>query len=299
MQKTFELFRQRAGEILYDRDEMFETALAGLLARGHLLIEDLPGVGKTTFALTLAKLGGLDFRRLQMTNDLLPADVLGSNVFDARTSAFDFRAGPVFAQVLLVDELNRASPRTQSAFMEVMEERAVSLDGVTRPLPEPFFVLATQNPEEQAGTSPLPEGQLDRFLMSLRFGLPSPEAELRLLRGGDPREKLATLAPVLEPSAWLKLQRETENVGVSETLAKYVHRLLETGRGSGLTLSPRAGQHLVRAAKAFARLAGRDHVLPEDVKRAAPPVWGHRGSLGARDGAVRVRELLERVKVPV
>lgn len=299
MTQDFEKFRQQAGGILFDRDDAFETALAGLLARGHLLIEDLPGAGKTTFALTLAKLGGLDFRRLQMTNDLLPADVLGVNFFNAASSRFEFRPGPVFAQVLLVDELNRASPRTQSAFMEAMEERAVSLDGVTRRLPEPFFVLATQNPEEQAGTSPLPEGQLDRFLMSLQFGWPGAEAEIRLLREGDPREKLQHLTPVFGTDSWLQLQKRTDAVHVSETLARYVHRLLEAGRAAGMMLSPRAGQHLVRAAKAFACMNGRDHALPEDVRRAAVPVWAHRGGRGSREGALRVRELLDAVRVPV
>lgn len=299
MTENFELFRQRAGGILFDRDEAFETALAGLLARGHLLIEDLPGAGKTTFALTLAKLGGLEFRRLQMTNDLLPADVLGVNFFNTASAKFEFRPGPVFAQILLVDELNRASPRTQSAFMEAMEERAVSTDGVTRRLPEPFFVLATQNPEEQAGTSALPEGQLDRFLMSLQFGWPSANAEIRLLQEGDPRDKLARLEPVFDTAAWLRLQKQTEAVHLSETLARYVHRLLEAGRAAGLMLSPRAGLHLVRAAKAFALMNGRDHALPEDVKRAAVPVWAHRGGRGSREGALRVRELLDAVRIPV
>ncbi len=299
MTKQFDLFRQRAAEILFDREGAFEIALAGLLARGHLLMEDLPGVGKTTFALTLARLGGLDFRRLQMTNDLLPADVLGANVFDAKNATFEFRPGPIFAQVLLVDELNRASPRTQSAFMEAMEERAVSVDGVTRPLPEPFFVLATQNPEEQAGTSALPEGQLDRFLMSLQFGLPSQSAEIRLLQSGDPREKLAGLQPVFDRSAWLELQKQTESVHVSETLATYVFRLLDGASQSGFPLSPRSGQHVIRAAKAFATLNSRNHVLPEDIQKVAPAVWGHRGGRGTREGSARIRELLQQVRIPL
>jgi MoxR-like ATPase len=297
--KSFELFRTRAQEVLFDRNDALETALAGLLAKGHLLIEDLPGVGKTSFALTLAKLLGLDFRRLQMTNDLLPADVLGSNVFMTANSTFEFRAGPIFSQVLLADELNRASPRTQSAFMEAMEERSVSIDGVTRRLPEPFFVLATQNPEDQAGTSALPEGQLDRFMMSLHLGPPTEAAELRLLQGQDPREQIAGMKPVMTIEALMDAQKAVNAVHLSKHLATYIRALLERARSSGIPLSPRSGQHAARAARAFAWLAGRDHVLPEDVKRAAPAVWAHRCGHNTKAGHLLVREWLEQVRIPV
>ncbi|MBX2988217.1 MAG: AAA family ATPase [Bdellovibrionaceae bacterium] len=289
----------QARPVLFDREKSLETALAGLLARGHLLIEDLPGVGKTSFALVLAKLLGLHFRRLQMTNDLLPADVLGSMVFSSPQGVFEFRPGPVFTEVLLVDELNRASPRTQSAFLEAMEERAVSVDGVTRSLPAVFFVLATQNPEDQVGTSALPEGQLDRFMMSLQLGFPSRDAEMRLLQEEDPREKITALAPLANAQSLRQAQEEVAKVSLSPHLAHYVRELLEGARRDGFLLSPRAGQHLARVARAFAWMAERDRVLPEDVKRAAPAVWGHRTGLGARQGAEKVAEWLQRTPIPL
>lgn len=299
MRESFESFRSQASSVLFERESALELALAGLLAQGHLLIEDMPGVGKTTFALTLARLLGLDFRRVQMTNDLLPADLLGGGIFDSAKGRFEFRAGPVFTQILLIDELNRGSPRTQSAFMEAMEERAVSIDGVTHPLPEPFFVIATQNPLDQAGTSPLPEGQLDRFMLSLHLGFPSPDSETRLLLEEDPRNRLKDLKAAFTKSALASLQEKVRAVHVAPVIGQYVQALLQTARGSGVPLSPRAGQHLIRVAKALASLAGRDHAIPDDVKAAAPAVWGHRCGLETRLGGERVREWLAQTRVPV
>lgn len=299
MRESLHNFREKASTVLFEREAALELALAGLLAQGHLLIEDMPGVGKTTFALTLARLLGLEFRRVQMTNDLLPADLLGGSVFNSTTSRFEFRPGPVFAPILLVDELNRGSPRTQSAFMEAMEERAVSIDGTTHPLPAPFFVIATQNPLDQTGTSPLPEGQLDRFMLSLHLGFPSRDSEIRLLLEEDPRRRVQDLKPAFSAQELGSLQEKARTLFVSKTIGEYVQALLETARASGVPLSPRAGQHLVRVAKGLATLDGRDHVLPDDVKKAAPVVWGHRSGLETRLGGERVREWLAQTRLPV
>lgn len=292
-------FLGRSRSVIYDRDEPLTAALACLLSRGHLLIEDIPGVGKTSFALILARLFHLDYRRVQMTNDLLPGDVIGSSIFDAKEGTFRFRPGPMFSHLLLADELNRASPRTQSAFLEAMEERKVSLDGVTHSLPDPFFVIATQNPEEQAGTSPLPEGQLDRFLVSLRLGYPSREAEIRLLKESDPRGRIQSIEPLGDVNDLIKWQEQVDQVHVSDHLAAYAYDLLAGTRQRGSALSPRSGQHLMRLSRAFAWLVGRDHVLPEDVKKSAPLTWSHRLGLGTRQGGERVRELLENTAVPL
>lgn len=299
MKNILTRFLDQSRLVLYDRDQPLSAALACMLARGHLLIEDVPGVGKTSFALLLARLFSMDYRRVQMTNDLLPGDVIGSSVFDASRAQFTFRPGPMFSHLLLADELNRASPRTQSAFLEAMEERKVTIDGVTHPLPDPFFVIATQNPEEQAGTSPLPEGQLDRFLISLRLGYPGREAEIRLLKEADPRVRIQQLDPIGDLHDLKKWQGEVDGVHVSDHLAGYAYELLQNTRRRGAVLSPRSGQHLMRLARAFAWLEDRDHVLPEDVKRAAPLAWSHRLGLGTRQGGERIRELLESTSVPV
>lgn len=303
MKSDFQNFFTEASQVLYDRQEPLRLALVSLLADGHLLLEDTPGSGKTTFALTLAKLLGLGFRRVQMTSDLLPADVLGSSIFDRERNELRFHEGPIFSHVLLADELNRASPRAQSAFLEAMEERQVSSEGQTRPLPKPFFVIATQNPYDSSGTHPLPEGQLDRFLICLSLGFPSAAAESRLFQEGDPREKIPLLPSLWDPLRLIPLQEAVKKVKISPTLASYLQALVAATRLDRRThvLSPRAGQHAARAARAWAFLEGRDFALPEDVKKIAPAVWGHRlgGNEGSQRGRERVYELLERVSVPI
>lgn len=268
-----------ASEIILGKREQIRLALACLLARGHLLIEDLPGVGKTTLAHLLARIMGLHYQRIQFTADMLPADILGVSIYERDSGRFAFHPGPIFAQVVLADEVNRATPKTQSALLEAMEERQVSIEGETRALPEPFFVIATQNPSYQIGTFALPESQLDRFLMRIQLGYPEPAAERALLQGQDRRELLDALPACLGPEALLDLQRRVTRVHTSEALVGYVQALLEFSRHSAhyaSGLSPRAGLALLRAAKAWALLEGRNHVLPEDVQRLLPHVVGHR-----------------------
>lgn len=254
-------------------------ALACLLGRGHLLIEDVPGVGKTTLAHTLAQVLDLDYRRIQFTSDLLPADVLGASIYQRETGTFHFHAGPVFADLVLSDEINRAPPKTQSALLEAMEEQQVTIEGETRMLPDPFFVIATQNPREQAGTYPLPESQLDRFLMCIALGFPGDDAERDLLSGRDRRSMIRTLPAVLSPSDLLGLQQAVGEIHVSPALLDYVQALLrESRRGDRFVagLSPRAGLGVLAASRAWAMLKGRDYVLPEDVQEVLPAVVDHR-----------------------
>lgn len=268
-----------ANQLVFGKEHQIRLALACMLAKGHLLIEDVPGVGKTTLSHVLAKLLGLDFQRIQFTSDLLPGDVLGVSIFDKETSSFRFHAGPVFSNVLLADEINRASPKAQSALLEAMEERQVTVDGVSRALPDPFFVIATQNPTTQVGTFPLPESQLDRFLMRVSLGYPDRAAERLLLRGEERRDLLVNVKPVISPDQLRALQQEVKNVLVSDALVDYVQAIIEYTRRSGkyaLGLSPRAGLALLRAAQAWALQAGRKHTLPEDVQAVMGPVIGHR-----------------------
>jgi MoxR-like ATPase len=290
--------------VVLGKPGQIRLCLACLLARGHLLIEDVPGVGKTTLAHTLAQVLGLQWRRLQFTSDLLPADVVGVSVFDRPTQQFQFRPGPVFTQLLLADEINRASPKAQSALLEAMEERQVSIDGVTHPLPEPFFVVATQNPHEQLGTFGLPESQLDRFLMRVTLGYPDRQSERALLLAGERHELLAATAAVLTPAELLAAQRAVRAVYVGATLLDYVQALVAHSRSVfPLGLSPRAAQGLVRAAQGWALLAGERAVLPEHVQAVLPSVASHR--LEQRDGGassngVRLADmLLTAVPVPV
>lgn len=272
-----------------------------ILARGHLLIEDVPGVGKTTLSRALARLLGLDHQRIQFTSDLLPGDVIGTSIFEREKGTFRFHPGPVFTQILLADEINRASPKAQSALLEAMEERQVTADGQTRALPEPFFVIATQNPLTQVGTFPLPESQLDRFLMRLSLGFPDFAAERALLRGEDRRDVVAALKPVMDAPSLLALQREVPTVHVSEALLDYVQALVAHTRQSSRYahgLSPRASLALLRAAQAWALLAGRAQVLPEDVQAVLASVVGHRlhgAAAGAFDAAA---DLLNAVAIP-
>ncbi|WP_126444478.1 AAA family ATPase [Sulfuricystis multivorans] len=290
-----------ASRIVLGKERQIRLALACLLARGHLLIEDLPGVGKTTLAHTLARLIGLDFQRIQFTSDMLPADILGISVFDRETGVFRFHPGPIFTQVVLADEINRATPKTQSALLEAMEERQVTVEGETRPLPQPFFVIATQNPSHQLGTFPLPESQLDRFLMKIALGYPDRAAERALLEGADRRELLAKTAPLLSAETLLAEQRRVASVHVAPALLDYLQALVGHTRNLSPTgLSPRAALGLLAAARAWAWLAGRDHVLPEDVQAVLPAVVAHRlGTPGEpRDADVSGRALIEAVPIP-
>src|SRR6195256_3391958 len=265
--------------IILGKPAQIRLCLACLLARGHLLIEDVPGVGKTTLAHALAHVLGLAWQRVQFTSDLLPADIIGVSVFDRAGQQFHFRQGPIFTQLLLADEVNRASPRTQSALLEAMEERQISADVTTYRLPEPFFVVATQNPHEQLGTFALPESQLDRFLMRVTLGYPDAAHERELLRGGERRELLSRIAPALSAAAVLELQGAVRAVHVADALLDYTQALIARTRERSdlkLGLSPRAGQGLLRAAQAWACLAARPAVLPEDVQAVLPAVVAHR-----------------------
>ncbi|MGB0722868.1 MAG: AAA family ATPase [Gammaproteobacteria bacterium] len=270
---------ERIGTIILGKDHQIRLAVACLLARGHLLIEDLPGVGKTTLSHVLAQVLGLGYQRIQFTSDLLPADLLGVAIYNRETSSFQFHPGPVFSEVVLADEVNRATPKTQSALLEAMEEGQVTVEGETRPLPEPFFVIATQNPVHQVGTFPLPESQLDRFLMRIEMGYPSPEAERALLMGEDRNRLRARLEPALTPAQVLQLQALVDTVHVSPPILDYVQDLLDASRRSPdfpIGLSPRAGLALLRAARAWALVTGNDAVVPEHVQAVLPPVVTHR-----------------------
>ncbi|MBS3803408.1 MAG: AAA family ATPase [Oleiphilaceae bacterium] len=287
--------------ILLGKDRQVRLALCSLLAQGHLLIEDIPGLGKTTLSHALARVLGLTYKRIQFTNDLLPADVLGFSIYDKQAGNLVFHPGPIFAQVVLADEINRASPRTQSALLEAMEERQVSIEGETRPLPGPFFVIATQNPLEQGGTYPLPESQLDRFLMRLRLGYPDRKAERALLEGEDRRELTEQLTCHLNRTDLIELQAEAARVTTAPALLDYVQRLLEQSRrmpGLVYGLSPRAGLGLVRAARAWALMEGRRHVLPDDIQAVFPAIAEHRLEQGeSGKSADRVQQLLSSVSV--
>jgi MoxR-like ATPase len=270
---------QQAGKVILGKERQIRMSVACLLARGHLLIEDLPGVGKTTLAHVLAKLLGLNFHRIQFTSDMLPADIIGVSVYDRDSSSFKFPPGPIFSQLILADEVNRATPKTQSALLEAMEEHQVTAEGETRRLPEPFFVIATQNPSNQVGTFPLPESQLDRFLMRIELGYPDRDAERSLLQGIERRDMIAVLDPCLAPGELMELQGIVKNVHAAPALLDYIQALVEhTRRSPEYTtgLSPRAALALLHASRGWALLEGRDKVLPEDVQAVLPGVAGHR-----------------------
>jgi MoxR-like ATPase len=265
--------------VIYGKRSVIRLSVTCLLSGGHLLLEDLPGMGKTTLAHTLAKVFGLQYRRIQFTSDLLPGDVLGGPVFDTQTGAFQFHEGPVFTQLLLADEINRSTAKTQSALLEAMEEKQVSMDGQTRPLPEPFFVIATQNPLSQYGTYPLPESQLDRFLMRLSMGYPDPETERKLLLHGDTRVDIDALPNIFDDAALLEAHKAVKQITVSEELVAYVQRLAEATRdheGILLGLSPRGALGLLEASKAWAYLEGASYVTPDHVQAVFEAVVAHR-----------------------
>ncbi|VAX13259.1 FIG022979: MoxR-like ATPases [hydrothermal vent metagenome] len=278
-QRLLDNIVHNVGQIILGKEKAVRLALSCLLCRGHLLIEDLPGVGKTTLAHTLAKCLGLQFNRIQFTSDLLPADILGVSIFEPSNNSFHFHPGPIFTQVLLADEVNRATPKTQSALLEAMEEQQVSIEGETRPLPDPFFVIATQNPDHQIGTFALPESQLDRFLMRIQLGYPDPEAERKLLTSRNRRDALQQLECDLDIHTLVGLQHAVDDVHVSENLLDYLQALIHFSRQPGHYtngLSPRAGLGLLQAARAWALMHGRRHVLPDDVQAVLPSVVNHR-----------------------
>jgi len=288
--QQFEDIVQQIGQVVLGKDDQVRLALTCLFARGHLLIEDLPGIGKTTLGKVLSKCLGLNFRRIQFTSDMLPGDILGSSVFDRNTGGFVFHPGPVFTQVLLADEINRATPKTQSALLEAMEEGQVTSDGETRRLSDPFFVVATQNPMELSGTFPLPESQLDRFLMRIELGYPDRKAERELLVG-DPakRQALADTRQCLTPQDVLALQKQVDAVHVADAFLDYLQDLLaftRSGTHFHMGLSPRAGLALVHAAKSWAFISGREYTLPEDLQAVLIPVVGHR--LRSRDDLTEI-----------
>lgn len=270
---------EQLNRVILGKEHQMRLCISCLLARGHLLIEDIPGVGKTTLAHALAESLGLSYQRIQFTSDLLPADVIGVSIFDRETSTFRFHKGPVFSQLVLADEVNRATPKAQSALLEAMEEHQVTVDGQTYPLAAPFFVIATQNPVYQIGTYPLPESQLDRFLMRIELGYPDPTLERQLLMGEDRRDLLATLAPTLSPQQVLLMQTMVPKVHASDALLDYVQAIVRFTRESPqfeAGLSPRAAIALLRAAQAWALIHGHQGVVPEDVQAVLGAVVGHR-----------------------
>ncbi len=297
--------RKSLGTIVLGKDDEISLSLACLLARGHLLIEDLPGLGKTILAQALARVLGLSFRRIQFTSDLLPADIVGVSIFQQGEGKFEFQPGPVFAQLVLADEVNRATPKAQSALLEAMEEYQVSVDGKTHQLPEPFFVVATQNPSDQIGTFPLPESQLDRFLMRLELGYPNEENERALIMGRDRRQMLDEIEPTLSPALISQLQDAVERVHITGPLVDYVQALVRYTRESPdieTGLSPRGSLALIAAAKAHAFILHHSGVFPDDVQATFSAVAGHRlkpasGSTYRSPGELS-RHVLDSVAIP-
>lgn len=286
------------GKVLLGKDEQIKLSLACLFSRGHLLIEDLPGMGKTTLAHALAKVFGLSYNRIQFTSDLLPADILGMSIFNKNSGEFTFIKGPVFSQLLLADEINRSTPKTQSALLEAMEEGQVSIEGQTRPLPQPFFVIATQNPLSQSGTFPLPESQLDRFLMRVELGYPDPKAERALYLGGDSRQLLSSLRQRINAAQLDKIVTAAKAIKVSDPVLDYFQRLMLFTRQENefsIGVSPRGALALLHCAKTWALMQGRDYLIPEDIQHVMPTVVGHRLADRAGSGEHRGEALVQRV----
>ncbi len=295
----------KAGDIILGKERVLRLALACVLAKGHLLIEDLPGVGKTTLAHLLARLLGMQYQRIQFTSDMLPADIIGVSIYDREQESFRFHPGPIFSQLVLADEINRATPKAQSALLEAMEERQVTVEGETRKLPHPFFVIATQNPSYQIGTFPLPESQLDRFLMRLEIGYPDSRSERELLIGTERREMLETITPCIDLEQLTTIQRKVDDVFVSNALLDYCQNLLEFSRTSPRFhhgLSPRAGLALLRNARAWALMEGRQEVLPEDIQAVLTATVSHRlhstSDTGVNEGNQLAQHLLNSVPIP-
>ncbi len=304
MQKLIEKVVDQIGSVLLGKEHQVKLALTCLFSSGHLLIEDLPGMGKTTLAHALAKTLGLSFNRVQFTSDLLPADILGVTVFDRNAASFEFHPGPIFCQLLLSDEINRTTPKTQSALLEAMEERQVTYDGETRKLPVPFFVIATQNPHTQAGTFPLPESQLDRFLMRIKLGYPDPAVERALFNGIDPRQRLEEMEAAISPQEIISIQAETSKLHASEAILDYLQRIVQFSRTRpefAFGLSPRGALALLHCSKTWAYIEGHKHVLPEHVQTVMPSVIGHRlremGGYDEASGMALVERILNTVDV--
>jgi len=295
--------QEALSHILLGKEEVIRLGVSCLLANGHLLLEDIPGMGKTTFSHALAHFTGMKYRRIQFTSDLLPSDLLGVSIFNAEQQQFNFHHGPIFSQLILADELNRATPRTQSALLEAMEERQVTTDAGTEALPVPFFVVATQNPSYQTGTYLLPESQLDRFLMRLSIGYPPPDAERRLLKAEEYNRDLLSQPSIIDTKQLIIWQQETQQVKISDLIIDYIQLILETSRYQGWFnhgLSPRAGIALVNAAKAYARTDDRDFVRPEDVQAITPAVVNHRLSFKQSQHLLSPAErLLTFIEVPI
>lgn len=300
MQKYTHQLLNKANQIILGKEHKIRLAFCCLLAKGHLLIEDIPGVGKTTLAHTLAKLLGLHYQRIQFTSDILPADILGASVFDSKNHEFTFHAGPIFNQMVLADEINRATPKAQSALLEAMEEGQVTVENKTYALPKPFFVIATQNPSYQVGTFPLPESQLDRFLMCIELGYPDPKAERAVLTGENRHHLIESLNTELPPEQLQAMQQAVSKVHTSDALLDYCQAIINFTRQSPdyhCGLSPRAGLALLSAAKAWAFLDNRDAVIPEDIQAVLPAVAGHRLRSGNSHSETIVAPILEKVPV--
>ncbi|AMM53622.1 AAA family ATPase [Pyrococcus kukulkanii] len=307
--KKAEIILEEVKKAIVGKDDVLKLMLATILADGHILIEDLPGLAKTLMAKSFARALGLEFKRVQFTPDLLPSDILGVNVFNQKTLEFEFKRGPIFTNVLLADEINRAPPKTQSALLEAMQERQVTIEGKTYPLPRPFIVIATQNPIEQEGTYPLPEAQLDRFLVRLRVGYPSKEDEKEILRRRIERKKEEIdINPVVSVEEVIEMQREVEDVYVSEAIIEYITSIVwatrEDKRDIEVGVSPRGSLALLKLSRAYAAIEGRDYVIPDDVKKVAIPALSHRIILKRELWYTRVSQesiigkILERVPVP-
>ncbi len=306
MIKSLERLKSILDSIILGKEEITEMALITLLARGHLLIEDIPGVGKTTLANALARATKCSFSRIQFTSDLLPSDITGVNIYNPEKREFEFKQGPIFANIVLADEINRTNPKTQSALLEAMNERKISVDKITHLLPEPFMVIATQNPLEYHGTFPLPESQLDRFMMHLKIGYPEPVAEKTVFVKGSSFEHIEKIIPVITADEIVKMQKEVMDIYIHDDLIDYIYRIVDMTRKSEmirLGVSTRGGQFEVLAAKARAYFHGRDFVTPEDIKKTVPLVFGHRIILKTKtyiqDGRQIIEDIISRIPVPV
>jgi MoxR-like ATPase len=300
MQNDIQHLLKEANQVILGKERQIRLAVCCLLAHGHLLIEDIPGVGKTTLAHTLAKLLGMNYQRIQFTSDILPADIIGASVFDGKNHEFKFHPGPIFNQMVLADEINRSTPKAQSALLEAMEEHQVTVEGVTYQLPEPFFVIATQNPSHQIGTFPLPESQLDRFLMRIELGYPDPKSERQLLTGVNRHSLISSLSTQLTPQQLQNLQQAITEVHVSNALLDYCQAIINFTRESPeyhCGLSPRAGLALLTAAKAWTFMDQRDAVIPEDIQAVLASVAGHRLRSGNNDSIAIVAPILAKVAV--
>ncbi|WP_031434349.1 AAA family ATPase [Methylomarinum vadi] len=301
MDSSLNQLLESANRIILGKHQQIRLAVCCLLAKGHLLIEDIPGVGKTTLSHTLARLFGMNYQRIQFTSDILPADIIGSSVFDAENHRFTFHQGPIFNQMILADEINRSTPKAQSALLEAMEEHQVTVEGKTYALPKPFFVIATQNPSHQIGTFPLPESQLDRFLMRIELGYPSPQAERELLTGKQRYALIDSLSVQLPPERLEAMQQAAGEVYASPALLDYLQAIIAFTRQSGeyhCGLSPRAGLALLSAAKAWAFMDKRNAVIPEDVQAVLASVAGHRIRSGSTDSEAIVAPILNQVAIP-